>query len=102
VFDHFKAMVNTIAGKLRENRSAPSLSDQVGGSTWSFDIWSGHPLEAEVYGTLGRLRTMLVDLRARVDGVNAHSPESTDSTRVVVYAGQYIIGDHDHESEEVL
>lgn len=100
VFDHFKAMVNTIAGKLRNNRSAPELSDRVGGSTWSYDIWRGHPLEDEVYGTLGRLRTMLNDLRTRVDQANAENVRPDEGTRVVVYAGQCIIGDQDHEAEE--
>ena len=38
VYDHFKAMVNTIAGKLREDRSAPTLSDRVGGSTYTLDV----------------------------------------------------------------
>lgn len=100
VFDHFKAMVNTISGKLGDKRSAPELSDRVGGSTWSFDVWRGHPLEEEVYGTLGRLRAMLVDLRARVDKANAEHERPTDGTRVVVYAGQCIIGEQDHEAEE--
>ena len=100
VFDHFKAMVNTIAGRLRDNRSAPGLSNRVGGSTWSLDIWRGHPLEDEVYGTLGRLREALVDLRARVDKVNAETLRPQDGTRVVVYAGQCVIGE-DHEDEAV-
>jgi hypothetical protein len=99
LFDHFKAMVNTITGKLRNSRSAPDLSDRVGGSTWSLDIWSGHPLEEEVYGTLGRLRIMLSELRARVDEVNADGVGPRESKRVVVYAGQCIISDQDHETE---
>lgn len=100
VFDHFKAMVNTIGGKLRNSRSAAEMSDRVGGSTWSFDIWHGHPLEGEVYGTLGRLRAMLTELRARVDQTNAESTRPGEGTRVVVYAGQCVIGE-EHEAEDV-
>ncbi len=100
VFDHFKAMVNAIAGKLGGHHTAPDLADRVGGSTWSFDIVGGHPLEEEVYGTLGRLRAMLSELRARVDRANSENPERKTDTRVVVYAGQCIIGDQDHEVEE--
>jgi hypothetical protein len=73
VFDHFKAMVNTITGKLREDRAAPTLLDTVGGSTYTLDIWPGHPLANEVCGTLRRLRSMLVELRERVESVNAEA-----------------------------
>lgn len=101
VFDHFKAMVNTISGKLHAKRSTPEMSDRVGGSTWSYDIWPGHPLEEEVYGTLGQLRNKLVDLRTRVDRINEDEERPDDEVRVVVYAGQCIIGEQDHEAEEV-
>jgi hypothetical protein len=102
VFDHFKAMVNTIGGKLRNSRCAPEMSDRVGGSTWSFDIRHGHPLEDEVYGTLRRLRAMLTDLRIRVDQTNGESTRLEDGTRVVVYVGQCVIGEeHEAEAEAV-
>jgi hypothetical protein len=101
VFDHFKAMVNTIAGKLREHRTAPTLSDRVGGSTYTLDVWPGHPLADEVYGTLGRLRAMMVELRERVEGVNAEQQLPTDYARVVAYVGQYVIRENDHEDSEV-
>jgi hypothetical protein len=101
VFDHFKAMVNTVAAKLRGKPAAPELSDRIGGSTWSLDIWHGHPLEEEAYGTLARIRSMLVDLRSRVDQVNAENVEPENLTRVVVYAGQHIIGEDDHAVAEV-
>jgi hypothetical protein len=101
VFDHFKAMVNTITGKLSEDRTAPAMSDRVGGSTYTLDIWAGHPFADEVYGTLGRLRATLVDLRERLEEFNARQEVPSDSTRVVVYAGQCVIGDTDHEASDV-
>src|SRR6185295_19348815 len=41
VFDHFQALVKTIAAKLADDGAR---RDQVGGSTYSFDVWPGHPL----------------------------------------------------------
>jgi hypothetical protein len=100
VFDHFKAAVNTIAGKLREDRTAPTLSGHVGGSTYTLDVWPGHPLADEVYGTLGRFRATMVDLRARVEGVNAKGEVPTDYARVVTYVGQHVISENHHEDSE--
>jgi hypothetical protein len=92
VFDHFKALVTTILGRLSENRAA-ALDDLVGGSTYTIDVWQGHPLAEEAYGTLGRVRSMLSDLRSRVAVYNdAHEvPES--HTRVVMYVGQCLINE---------
>jgi hypothetical protein len=101
VFDHFKAMVNTITCRLREERHAPALSDHVGGSTITLDIWSGHPLESEAYGTLKRVRTLLVELHERVERINGELGVPNDYTRVVVYAGQHVIGENDHEGSEL-
>jgi hypothetical protein len=44
---------------------------------------------------------MLVDLRARVDQANAENEGPGDGTRVVVYAGQCIIGEQDDEAPTV-
>jgi len=90
VFDHFKALVTTILGRLREDR-APALEDLVGGSTYTIDVWSGHPLEEEVYGALGRLRAELSDLRSRVLAYNTDRPVPEQHTRVVTYVGQCLI-----------
>jgi len=89
VFDHFKALVTTILGRLSENR-APALEDLVGGSTYTIDVWPGHPLAEEAYGTLGRVRSMLSDLRARVAEFNDARPVPESHTRVVMYVGQSV------------
>jgi len=97
VFDHFKALVTTILVRLNENR-APALDDRVGGSTYTIDVWSGHPMENEVFGTLARLRNMLSDLRERVATFNADTAVPEAHTRVVIYAGQSLIHeDSDNE-----
>ena len=90
VFDHFKALVTTVLSRLRENRS-PALDDLVGGSTYTIDLWPGHPLEEEVYGTLGRIRATLSDLRARALEFNEGREVPEVHTRVVIYAGQCVI-----------
>jgi hypothetical protein len=90
VFDHFKALVTTILSRLRESRSA-ALEDQIGGSTYTIDVWDGHPLADEVVGVLGRMRASLSDLRARVGEHNASRSLPEQHTRVVIYVGQSVI-----------
>jgi hypothetical protein len=90
VFDHFKALVTTILARLAEDRSA-GAEDQVGGSTYTIDVWDEHPLAAEVYGSLGRFRTTLSDLRARVSEYNAAHELPERHTRAVIYVGQSLI-----------
>jgi hypothetical protein len=90
VFDHFKALVTTILSRLNENRAA-ALDDLVGGSTYTIDVWPDHPLAEEVYGTLGRVRSMLGDLRTRVNEFNGTREVPDAHTRVVMYVGQSLI-----------
>lgn len=90
VFDHFKAMVATVLCRLRENRPT-ELDDRIGGSTYTIDVWDGHPLAEEVYGALGQIRRQLSDLRARVVAANGEGPLPAARSRVVIYAGQCVI-----------
>ncbi len=97
VFDHFKALVTTIVGRLGRDRTA--LADRVGGSTYTIDVWDGHPLAEEVYGTLGRLRQSLSELRERVERVSETVERPASHTRVVIYAGQASI-EEEHEPDD--
>jgi hypothetical protein len=99
VFDHFKAMVTTILRRLRNNQLTAELGDRTGGSTYTIDVWKGHPLADEVYGTLGRIRTTLTDLRARVDEYNGKNEVPDPHTRVVIYAGQSVIEEENEHDE---
>jgi hypothetical protein len=107
VFDHFKALVTTVLGRLRENRPS-ALEDRVGGSTYTIDVWDGHPLADEVYSTLSRLRSGLSEMRTRVVEFNAaqslSEPQLAETqlnsepqglpephSRVVIYVGQSVI-----------
>jgi hypothetical protein len=91
MFDHFKALVTTFLCRLREDRTSPALVDRVGGSTYTIDVWAGHPLADEVYGTLGRMRAALSELRTRVDAFNREREVPEAYTRVLIYAGQCLI-----------
>lgn len=96
VFDHFKALVTTVLCRVREIRPA-ALEDRVGGSTYTIDVWDGHPLSDEVFSTLGRLRTTLSELRNRVAEFNASHELPNAHSRVVIYVGQHVIQeDHEH------
>jgi hypothetical protein len=91
VFDHFQAMVKTICCRLREDRSTSNARDKVGGSTFTIDVWPGHPLEQEAYTTLERLRGMFIDLRQRTDAYNATHGIPEAHNQVVLYVGQCLI-----------
>jgi len=92
VLDHFQAVVTAICVKLRLGESRSSESDAVGGSTYTLDVWRGHPMEDEARRTLVRLRETVSELRARIDAYNAaHDRPAEDSDReVTVYVGQYV------------
>lgn len=90
LLDHYSAMVTAIVTKLAAGSRTARPSDVVGGSTYGFDVWKGHPLEEDVLALLRRVRTMASDLRARVDRYNAdHTPED-EIARVSFYVGQFV------------
>jgi hypothetical protein len=91
IFDHFQAVVNTICHKLRHDPGSAGKGDRVGGSTYSLEVWPGHPLEEEATGALKHLREYLGDLRRRIAAHNAASNLPAKRMRVVAYAGQFII-----------
>lgn len=93
VLDHYQAVIGAISNKLTLGPTREGQPDQVGGSTWSLDVWSGHPLEAEAKSTLQRVRGEVEALRARIDAHNAAHPDQTPNHRVVVYVGQDLRSD---------
>lgn len=86
MLDHFQAVVKTLCARL-SGRGAP---DENGGSTYSFDIGRDHPLAAEVYQVLGRLRKELSELRDLVEKHNAAHTEEPTPDMVTVYFGQFV------------
>lgn len=86
MLDHFQSLVKTLCCRLR-GQGDP---EENGGSTYSFDISRDHPLSAEVYRTLARLRSELSELRARVESHNAQTPNEVTPDLVTVYFGQFV------------
>lgn len=93
VFDHFQAVVTAICTKLRLGDAHASPGDWVGGSTYRFEVWPGHPLQSEALGYLAKVRELTVELRRRVEAYNAeHAQDESTIQSVIVYAGQTVLG----------
>lgn len=68
-----------------------SMDDLIGGATLSFDIYPGHPDEAEVYGLLAHIREEVNQLWNRVSNYNREHPiRDRAKTKVVFYFGQNV------------
>ncbi|MFI5308914.1 MAG: hypothetical protein ACHQ53_16265 [Polyangiales bacterium] len=91
VFDHVQAMVQTICQRLSAGAAVPAGSETVGGSTYSFDVWDGHPLAAEVQTALARFRAEHTALRERVEAFNREHGLPAQYRQVVVYGGQCLL-----------
>lgn len=106
VLDHFQAMVSAVIAKLARGTRG-NAGDLVGGSTWSLDVWAGHPLEAEATSLLRRTRALVGELRARIDQYHRTATPRASRERVVFYAGQQVReahaqrggGDGQHEDD---
>lgn len=91
IFDHFSAVANAIAAKVRKGSQRSLASDRIGGTTITFEVYPGHPDADEVYGLLGRIRQEVNDLYSRV----AKRDEDTtigerERIRVTFYFGQNV------------
>jgi hypothetical protein len=97
VFDHFQALVGTICAKLRLDAAGPSRADVIGGSTYTLEVWQGHPLENEALGELAALRQRLSALRTKIAAANVGRPVPERRSQVIVYCGQNVIEVGDEE-----
>jgi len=90
VFDHFSAVAAAIAAKVQRGPGSRA-DDRTGGATLSFDVYAGHPHEAEVYGLLARVRADLNELWTRVSTQNRNHPiAEADKVKVTFYFGQRV------------
>lgn len=90
VFDHFQAVVTAICAKLRLGPTVEA-QDQIGGSTFGFTVWEGHPQTEEILGQLARIRRELSALRERNGAYNAeHDPPEGDFMGIITYVGQSV------------
>lgn len=99
VFDHYQAMVTAICTKLDAGARRATQGEAVGGSTYTFEVWPGHPLEAEVTAHLQRLRELSVDLRHKVEAHNAThaAPDAGATRKIISYVGQTVVAQHEEE-----
>jgi DNA-binding transcriptional ArsR family regulator len=99
VFDHYQAMVVALVGKLRAGTRRASLGDAVGGSTFAFDLWEGHPMQGRVLGFLREVREQGMALRRELEAsvVAAPMPDGVRPMRVVAYVGQSVTRGEDED-----
>lgn len=88
IFDHVRAMVNALTAKL-DGKTAAHREDEVGGSTYVFDLWANDALSEEVTSLLQQVRDRASDLRKRVLSVTGSESKSYNS-RVTLYVGQSV------------
>ncbi len=98
VLDHFQAVVRTIGARLRAD--GVSTEGVVGGSTYAFDVWPGHPHEADVLGLLRGLRDQAGALRQQVRAYNTSHARPLRYTEVTFYGGQWLLEREDAEELE--
>jgi hypothetical protein len=94
VLDHFSALVQTITRKLSIEQAAKA-ADEIGGSTYHFVVWRGHPMEDEVLGELRRFRERQSALRERVDEYNRGHGMPAERLQVTAYYGQSVMEGED-------
>jgi len=68
--------------------SSRASHDQLGGSTYTFDVWPGHPHESEVMDTLNHFRSRNTALRQKVQQCNTINGVPPNMVRVTCYLGQ--------------
>lgn len=102
LFDHYQAMVAAICTKLRSGQTRAGARDYVGGSTYHFDLWQGHPLEQEVLDVLADTRARVRTLCERVQRINAEQAPDVlrGARRVTAYVGQTVVADEEMSDDE--
>jgi hypothetical protein len=91
VFDHYQAVVTAICAKLALGSTRAEQGERIGGSTYSVEVWPGHPLFEEACGTLQSFRDQARTLRERIDQLNLTLQRPRDGVqRIVTYVGQTV------------
>lgn len=88
LLDQFQALVRSMCIKLRNGQTRALPDDEVGGSTYTFDVWPGHPKEREVKALLKETRQRLSRLWDSVTEHNARESTHPPTQRITFYCGQ--------------
>lgn len=100
VFDHYQAMVGALCAKLELGSKGASRNDVIGGSTFGFEVWPGHPHYDEVRGLLASFRSSCGELRERVAAHNQSTDPPLQRERVTTYFGQNVQDEHGEELDD--
>lgn len=94
IVDHHRVVLNGIAARATLGSGKSSATEELGGTTLTFDLWPGHPKEREVRQLLGQFRAGALPLW---EEVNATSKKGSHSRayQVHFYFGQYVVADDD-------
>jgi hypothetical protein len=98
LLDHYHALVRAICAKLNQGAGGAQSDDRIGGSTYSFDVWEGHPLKERVSGLLAKQRSELSTLWNEVARHNETHQRHGALLRVTHYFGQ-LVTETDEASE---
>jgi hypothetical protein len=91
VFDHVRAVVQTICERARAIDPVPGAYQHIGGSTYTCEIWSGHPLEDLVKGQLEAIRLDCHEVRKQVAAYNEKHGLRPRHQQVITYVGQCVL-----------
>lgn len=98
VIDHHGAVLNALAAKITRGNRVSAQSDEVGGTTLTFDLWPGHPREQEVRRLLASTRAQVLPLWEEVEQYNRqenHRTPPKGAYQVHYYCGQYVVSEDD-------
>jgi hypothetical protein len=90
LLDHYQAVVRAMCAKLDQHAGGAQPVDRIGGSTYSFDVWNGHPYGDRVYGLLAEHRRAVSALWTQVSEHNRKERRQGPFDRVTFYFGQLV------------
>jgi hypothetical protein len=88
LFDHYQAVVSAMCAKLSARGHAGARTSRIGGSTFSFDVWPGHPHAERVLSLLERTRAEMSQLWDELRAYNQRASRPAEYERVTFYFGQ--------------
>ena len=93
-------VVAAMCAKLNQGSASAQASDRVGGSTYSFDVWDGHPHAERTLSLLSDFRDELGTLWSEVTQYNDDNPRTGPRDRVTFYLGQLVTSESDGSEAE--
>lgn len=90
LLDHYQAVVGAICARLAGLGNPALDTTRIGGSTFSFDVWQGHPHADRVHALLQRARADISTLWDEVRAHNSHGGRPAEYQRVTFYFGQNV------------